>query len=125
MTMTSTTGEEGQVKRAGQQPRHQATHSPKSERKCMDIGAFFFLQYDVLHLLVDEVLLVDITDEQLRHAPDVDQRSLAWLLWSATRWEDIALTMLERDTSQVLYQANWRLELGGPSLDLGILMSVE
>jgi hypothetical protein len=91
----------------------------------MDIRAFFFLQYDVLHLLVDEVLLVDITDAQLRSAPAADQRSLAWLLWSATRWEDVALTMLERDASQVVHREDWRLQLGNPSLDLGVLMSVE
>lgn len=91
----------------------------------MDSRAFFFLQYDALHLLVDEVLLVDITDEQLRHAPAADQHSLASFLWSATRWEDVALTMVEPEGSQVIHRENCCLHLGNPSLDLGVLMSVE
>lgn len=121
--MTSTPEQEREMKRAASHARHQVAYY--RERKCMDIGEFFFLQYDGLHLLADEILLADITDAQLRYAPAADQRSLAWLLWTATRWEDVALAMVERDAAQVIHREDWRLQLGNPSLDLGVLMSVE
>lgn len=91
----------------------------------MDAQTFFLLQYDVVRMLADELLLIDISDDQFRLAPGENHHSLIWLLWHITRWEDVAVTMLGKEPSQVLLGGNWMLRLGWASCDIGCLMTGE
>jgi hypothetical protein len=91
----------------------------------MDARAFFLLQYDVIRMLTDELLLAGVNDDQLRHAPGEDHHSLAWLLWHTSRWEDVALTMLEREALQVLDQNRLFDRLGVAHRDIGAAMSAD
>ncbi|GHO84955.1 DinB family protein [Dictyobacter formicarum] len=91
----------------------------------MDAQTFFLLQYDVVRMLADELLLVGIDDDQLRYAPGANHHSLIWLLWHITRWEDVAITMLGHGLPQVLLDKNWVERLGCERRDMGGLMTVE
>ncbi|GLV60058.1 hypothetical protein KDH_68810 [Dictyobacter sp. S3.2.2.5] len=91
----------------------------------MDAQTFFLLQYDVVRMLADELLLVDIADDQLRQAPGANQHSLIWLLWHVTRWEDVSITMLGQGRPQVLLAGNWVERLGCARHDMGGLMTGE
>ena len=91
----------------------------------MDVRTFFLMQYDVVRILADELVLAEINDDQLLHASGEDQRSLAWLLWHTTRWEDVAMTMVEHDAPQVLYQKGWSTHLGIARCDIGVMMTAQ
>jgi hypothetical protein len=91
----------------------------------MDVRTFFLMQYDVVRMLADELMLAELNDEQLLYAPGKDQRSLAWLLWHTTRWEDLAMTMVEHDAPQILYQKGWATRLGIARCDLGVQMTAQ
>jgi len=91
----------------------------------MDVRTFFLMQYDIVRMLAEELVLAEIPDEQLRYAPGEDHHSLAWLLWHTTRWEDVAMTIVEHDAPQVLHQKGWSTRLGVARCDIGVLMTAE
>lgn len=91
----------------------------------MDMQAFFLLLYDVARTMADELILTAQSDDQLRHAPYENQHSLAWLIWHSTRWEDLAVTMLEQDTAQIFEQKGWFTRLEIERRDVGMLMNAE
>ena len=68
--------------------------------------------------LQDEVLL-GLEEEQYRVCPRPGMNSIAWLLWHTARIEDITLSFLVFNQTQVLLREDWAARLGLPLRDVG------
>ncbi len=67
----------------------------------MDAKALFFERYAEFQDYVS-FLLMELTDEQIRTAPDPAVNPIAWTLWHITRAEDLGVNRLAVDGKQVL-----------------------
>ncbi len=74
--------------------------------------------------LQDEVL-DELTDEQIRAVPREGENSIAWLLWHTTRIEDMTLNCLVFERPQLRESGDWESCLGLPSRDVGASMDAE
>jgi hypothetical protein len=68
---------------------------------------------------VQDVLLRDVTEEQMRQRPGPGVNSLAWLLWHITRAEDIGVNVIIMGQPQVLDAGGWTTRLNLARRDLG------
>jgi hypothetical protein len=89
----------------------------------MDAIQFFLDQHQTVRGLVDNLVLDRLTEEQLRIAPRQGQNSLAWLLWHASRWEDVTMTLVTASQPQVLDQGDWIRQMNLLRRDTGTGMT--
>jgi hypothetical protein len=68
--------------------------------------------------LQDEVL-ADLTDEQIKTRLRPGTNSIAWLLWHTTRIEDMTINCLVLGQPQILISGNWAPRLGVSLPDVG------
>jgi hypothetical protein len=71
--------------------QHAGTHAP-------DVGR--------PDLSIQDLVLRDVADEQMRLRPQSGFNSLAWLLWHMTRGEDVGTNVVVAERSQVLDQGD-------------------
>jgi hypothetical protein len=91
----------------------------------MNAIQFFLEQYNTVRGIADGMVYANLSDDQLRHQPQADQNSLAWLLWHASRGEDFAVTVLDPAHTQVLNQDDWQARLNLTRCDVGTAMTAE
>jgi hypothetical protein len=91
----------------------------------MDTLLFFLEQHMTVRTIVEDMVLRDLSDEQLRRAPSDTQNSLAWLLWHTSRCEDVALAVLDLEGRQVLDQDDWARRMNLERRDVGTGMTVD
>jgi Protein of unknown function (DUF664) len=63
---------------------------------------FFLDQHATINAVVDQYVLGGLDEDVLRRTPTPSQNSLAWLVWHATRWEDVIINTWIADRVQVL-----------------------
>ncbi len=68
-------------------------------------------------------LLADITDEQIQQMPEGAANSIAWLLFHATRVEDVVFNVLIAGDSQVCDQDDWQARTSIERRDIGTGMT--
>jgi DinB superfamily len=74
--------------------------------------------------LEDEVWQ-SLSEAGARRIPSRGEHSIAWLIWHATRCEDITLNLLVAGSPQVLHRDGWQEKLKITACDTGSAMSVE
>lgn len=74
--------------------------------------------------LEDEVL-DDMPDAQVRRIPSNCEHSVAWCIWHIARIEDIAMNILVADSQQILHQDDWSSQLEIQFRDSGNAMDKE
>jgi len=55
----------------------------------------------------EDIILNDMTVEQMRRVPQNCDHSVAWLLWHIARCEDITMNLLVAGSPQILLRDNW------------------
>ena len=68
----------------------------------MDLRPYLIQQYLTSHVVIDQQILPTLSPEQMRARPDGGGNSAAWILWHATRCEDVAINAMVRGTPQVM-----------------------
>ncbi len=68
----------------------------------MNLRQYLTQQYLTSHVVIDQQILPTLTPAQMRARPEGGGNSAAWILWHATRCEDVALNAMVRGTPQVL-----------------------
>lgn len=93
----------------------------------MDFRTLLLAQHARIHvaevggtdLSLQDIVLRDVTDEQMRVRPQPGFNSLAYLLWHMTRTEDIGVNVIIAACPQVLDQGRWTARLNVSRRDLG------
>lgn len=85
----------------------------------MDLRQYLTLQYMTAHVVIDQQILPDVTQEQMRARPAAGGNSVAWILWHATRCEDVAVNAMVRGTAQVLGEPGFAGAAGLNDLRIG------
>jgi hypothetical protein len=67
----------------------------------------------------EDLILNDMTYENMRIIPKNDEHSIAWCLWHLARIEDTAMNILVAGTQQILDQFGWIERLNIPFRDTG------
>jgi len=62
-------------------------------------------------LSIQDNVLRELTDEQIRLCPQPDFNSLAWLIWHMTRLEDFGANFILAARPQVFDEGNWAVRL--------------
>ena len=88
------------------------------EIDAMDALGLFLLRYNAIHGGFVDELFAGLTDAQVRARPH-GLNSVAWLVWHATRVEDVAASRFVGDRPQVLTEGDWRQRLGVERRDVG------
>jgi hypothetical protein len=98
----------------------------------MDWRTLFMLQHHQVHsgamsgddtdFHIPDMLLRDMSEEQLRLSPRDDQNSVAWLLWHIARCEDVVAGAILSTGGQVLDEG-WGLKMQVPRRDIGTGMT--
>ncbi len=88
----------------------------------MDAVDFWLLRYESLHGFLVDDLVAGLPEPQLRGRPVPRVNTIAWLLWHATRVEDVCVNRFVTDRPQVL-DAGWLERLGIARRDVGTGMS--
>jgi hypothetical protein len=60
---------------------------------------------------LEDDVLDDMTEEQIRALPDNVEHTVAWCLWHIARCEDITMNLLVAGSEQVLRRDNWSSRL--------------
>jgi len=68
----------------------------------VDLRQYLTLQYMTTQVVIDQQILPGISQEQMRARPAGGGNSIAWVLWHATRCEDVAINAMVRGAPQVL-----------------------
>lgn len=68
----------------------------------LDLRQYLTLQYMTAHVVIDQQILPGVSPEQMRARPAGGGNSAAWILWHATRCEDVAIHAIVRGVPQVL-----------------------
>jgi hypothetical protein len=68
----------------------------------MDLQQYLTLQYMTTHVVIDQQILPGTGQDLLRAQPAGGGNSAAWILWHATRSEDVAINAMVRGTPQVV-----------------------
>ncbi len=68
----------------------------------MDLRQYLTMQYMTAHVVIDQQILRELNDEQMRARPPRGGNSVAWVVWHATRCEDVAINTMVQGTPQVL-----------------------
>jgi hypothetical protein len=97
----------------------------------MDFRDFFLTQHARVHapevggpdLSVQDYLLNNLTDEQMRERPQPGFNSLAWLFWHMTRGEDMGMNLVIAGSPQVLDEGGWVERLGVSNRDVATGMT--
>jgi hypothetical protein len=71
----------------------------------------------------EDMVLDNMTEDQVRRIPSGGEHSVAWLVWHMTRCEDITMNLLIAGSPQVLSRDNWLSRLEIPFCDTGNAMS--
>jgi hypothetical protein len=71
---------------------------------------------------LEDEILDDMPEQQLRHAPPTGAHSVAWLIWHIARCEDITMNLLVAGAPQVLDQDDWLRRIQSPVRDTGNAM---
>ena len=87
----------------------------------MDAKELFFERYAGFQDYVS-FLLMELTDEQIRTAPDPAVNPIAWTLWHIARAEDLGVNRLAVDGKQVL-DDGWTERMEVPLRDIGTGMA--
>lgn len=74
-------------------------------------------------LSVQDLVLRDVTNEQMRLRPRSDLNSLAWLLWHMTRAEDVGVNVIIVGHPQVLDEGDWHQRMNILRRDVGTGMT--
>ena len=98
----------------------------------MDWRTLFTMQHHQVHggalanddsdFHIPDMLLRDMSEEQLRLAPRDDQNSVAWLLWHIARCEDVVGGAILSTDGQVL-DDGWDVKMSVPRRDIGTGMT--
>jgi hypothetical protein len=83
----------------------------------------FLDQHAMLNAIVDGYVLGGLDDEVLRREPQPSQNALAWLIWHATRWEDVIVNTWVAGTGQCLDLDGWSDRLGIDTRHVGTAMT--
>jgi hypothetical protein len=74
-------------------------------------------------LSIQDLVLRDVPQEQMRLRPRSDLNSLAWLLWHMTRAEDLGINVIIAGRSQVLDESDWLSRMNILRRDIGTGMT--
>jgi DinB superfamily len=88
-----------------------------------DATGFFLDQHAFVHQIVDQLVLAGVDDEVLLRAPGRGLNSLAFLLWHATRWEDVLVNTWIGGQPQVIEDPAWRSVLTAAGRHVGTGLS--
>ncbi len=97
----------------------------------MDFRELFLTQHARTHaakvgrpdLSTQDLVLRDVTDEQMRLRPQSGFNSLAWLLWHMTRAEDVGMNVVIAERPQVLDEGAWLPHMNILRRDVGTGMT--
>lgn len=84
----------------------------------MDAVDLWLLRYEPVHSFVADDLVADLTEAQVRGRPVPGANPVAWLIWHATRVEDVCVNRFVLDRPQVL-DAGWFERLRVARRDVG------
>lgn len=87
----------------------------------MDVAAWVKREHAFAHIVLDRELEKVTNDAQYRARPG-GANSIAWVLWHATRCEDVAVNAMVRGVAQVLVSGDWVLSgaLGETRMGTGL-----
>jgi DinB superfamily len=88
----------------------------------MDAQWLLLEQYDFVAMVSTGMVYAGLQGDQLRLHPQ-RQNSLAWLLWHATRWEDVVVNTWVAGQPQVLVRQDWLAHLRVPDCHCGTAMT--
>ena len=74
---------------------------------------------------IQDTVLRDVTDAQMRERPHPKLNSLAWLFWHLSRVEDIAMNLIIAERAQVLDTGDWAARFNVSRLDAATSMNDE
>ena len=93
----------------------------------MDALQFFLLRYEALRSTTAQqsvdALLSQLSEAQLRHRPQPDLNSIAWIVWHMARCEDFGVQRLVGYRLQIFDQQEWMVRLNIPLRDCGTGMT--
>lgn len=78
----------------------------------MDANGLLTQQHYVAHFIMQDQVLAEIPRERLTERPVNGGNSVAWLLWHATRCEDLAVNVIIRQGEQVLTSGGFSAQPG-------------
>jgi hypothetical protein len=90
----------------------------------MDTLQFFLEQHTTVRTIAEDLVLRDLSVDQLLRSPSDGQNSFAWLLWHTARWEDVAMAVLDVEGQQALDQDDWAGRMNLQRRDVGTGMTV-
>lgn len=87
----------------------------KNMQAALDFRELFLIQHARAHtaevggadLSVQDNILRDLTDDQIRSSPQPGFNSLAWLIWHMTRTEDFGANFILAGRPQVFAEGGW------------------
>jgi DinB superfamily len=89
----------------------------------MDAKTFFLEQHAITAGVVDRFVLGGVEDTDLRRRPAGELNPLAWLVWHATRWEDVIVNAWVAQRAQVYDATPWCRRLGVETRHVGTAMA--
>ena len=74
-------------------------------------------------LSFEDMIIRDLTAQQMVEIPDRMEHSIAWIMWHLARIEDVTMNMLIAGESQLLERDDWKRKMGIPAVHTGNAMS--
>ncbi len=74
-------------------------------------------------LPLEDMVLSELSDEQIRLRPHAGSNSIAWLLWHMARCEDVAVNLIVAERLQVVDETDWPRRLNVARRDIGTGMT--
>jgi hypothetical protein len=84
----------------------------------MHVREFFLEQHACVRSIIDEMVLGNLSDDQIRYPSQAGLNSLVWLLWHTARWQDFSMRVVEGQDRQLLDQ-DWLARMNVYRRDVG------
>jgi hypothetical protein len=78
----------------------------------MDLRDWIAQQHFIAHKIVDDEIVGLATHEAMKARPMSEGNSIAWVLWHATRCEDLVVNTICRRVPQILVSEEWDSKAG-------------
>ncbi len=78
----------------------------------MDLQGWIGQQHFVVHRIVDTEIVEPLSHAELKARPVANGNSIAWVLWHATRCEDLVVNTICQRRPQVLVSERWDEKAG-------------
>lgn len=78
----------------------------------MNLNGWIGQQHFIVHKIIDDEIVAPLTHDKMKARPIADGNSIAWVLWHATRCEDLVVNSICQRVPQVLVAEKWDAKAG-------------